>query len=1056
MHRNRLLATVSVLSTFILTVPSIAQDTAPPAAETLADSPQPKDESQKDDPLRFTGRFTPDTLIDVLQNSETGKLPLPLQPEAQKQAAIGALKRIDMSAVVGQMQDYLTGDFPGRFVPDRDIIVAPVPEAKQVTIDLSDVGLDPYQGPQTQVLGFVVQNVTEGEFLTVAFRVIEKARQLLETNMGAVDRTADDHYKRKAMVAVEQIRAQQQALIADAKQREEIRKEVGQALGVYNPETGEFDGQPSWLKESRRFSYIINEQDGTFIDRLQPMVQKINHKMQVAGFVPPGPLDKPGIHFDSDLGDVEIVLPKPMMERFLEETDTLEQRMAEKLIISIEAVRLTDRDIVDGAVAARLNAQVRGVHDVQRFNTDGVIRQLGINSLLAVANQQLQVQTLQQVAAGSFPAGVAPITIDPPTLPPIRTTREATTVGSNFSVGADDIFFDGRQQTYGFSYVTPDGIEHTLGLDIVDSLREFWNRIERNLIVHKIKKVPTLTKFRVPVGPDTQTYEGLAALISQEDQQLIVATGTGAISQIDATAGTWLVINDFQIAPIPGSSTAMTDEELREITDRLLLTMWLRDPLTPVPYKIELLETTTRSELHTLLRQRFSEVEQLPVRDQRDARTYGQIFSERHEVTMDDARTEKKEKNSVISLTFYSSQGNIIQTPGSTQLGSANDLTSFTTELRPNDVTPISSFLTKSLESARGTSPLTGSRKGESNSEEKVMTHLLIRARFPTIEREKRDRDEGRFLGYFELPIGREPLSNVEVPFLSSSEHPLERLATFRVGALFNALREDKVRYRFDLLNPNILEGKVRPEVYESAMTRLMLNHKIIGDTPSNDATLGPRFSKRFITEVRSLLEYDPVFFDAPNAALRNMSQWNDPDRIVVALNNSAGKFALQRLIKIIDELGETLVPTDYAENYIAKSPFRFLAGHEVLPLTDDELRNVRRDAAIHFLRFREVYGDAFMEAISNIVGTGTYRSDSIKVYLDMPLHSYRDLVVFTRGGKAIAHDREYEEAHKNFLLLKSGGIKGGLFEPSYQTLEHMNEVDRSFVVRGKEILETK
>ena len=77
----------------------------------------------------------------------------------------------------------------------------------------------------------------------------------------------------------------------------------------------------------------------------------------------------------------------------------------------------------------------------------------------------------------------------------------------------------------GFSYIGPDGIRHTLTSEVVDSLREFWDRIERNLIVHKIKKTDSLTDYTVPVGPNTNTYKGIAALISQENQQQVVAHG---------------------------------------------------------------------------------------------------------------------------------------------------------------------------------------------------------------------------------------------------------------------------------------------------------------------------------------------------------------------------------------------------------------------------------------------------------------------------------------------------------------------------------------------------
>ena len=129
--------------------------------------------------------------------------------------------------------------------------------------------------------------------------------------------------------------------------------------------------------------------------------------MNLAGFAPPSSLDQPGIYYDEEIGDVDIVLPAPMLGDFLNNADAYERRMAEDAIISIEAVRLTDRDIVAGAVAARLDAKIQGVHNKDRFSNRSIYRELGLNSLLAVANQNLQIRTLTAVAAGGIP--------DPPT-----------------------------------------------------------------------------------------------------------------------------------------------------------------------------------------------------------------------------------------------------------------------------------------------------------------------------------------------------------------------------------------------------------------------------------------------------------------------------------------------------------------------------------------------------------------------------------------------------------------------------------------------------------------
>ena len=272
----------------------------------------------------------------------------------------------------------------------------------------------------------------------------------------------------------------------------------------------------------------------------------------MADIAPPSLIDKPGIHFDDDLKDVEILLPRQDLERFLEEADAIERRMAEDAMITIEVVRLTDRDIVNGAVASQLDVSSTAVHDIERFDQKSVLKQATINTMMAIANRQLQIVNLEEIAAGNLPEGTSPLTLPAIEMPPVLTERRATTVGGEFSIGADDVFFDGREQSYGFSYIGPDGLSHTLSMRVVDNLRKLWDRIERNLIVHKIKKTPNKESFSVPVGPKTKTFEGIAALISQENQQLVVATGTGAISELSATAGTWLVIKDFEITPHTG------------------------------------------------------------------------------------------------------------------------------------------------------------------------------------------------------------------------------------------------------------------------------------------------------------------------------------------------------------------------------------------------------------------------------------------------------------------------------------------------------------------------
>ncbi|MBK8269975.1 MAG: hypothetical protein IPK83_17425 [Planctomycetes bacterium] len=451
--------------------------------------------------------------------------------------------------------------FGDRFNPDIDLLIRRVAESRQLPINAADLFAKPYAGPQHEIIGFLVHDITEAEYASTALRAIQRARQLIDSGEPGMDRTDAEYWKWLAERELSDIREARKSGELATVEKQEIRDRVGEMLGLkdgQDPSTA-----PNWLKESRRFSYIIRE--GQFIDRLQPLVKRINHEMELAGYAAPTPLDRPGIYFDPEIGDVDIVLPRDMLIEFLAQADEFERRMAEDAIISIEAVRLTDREIVEGAIASRVSAQMQGVHDVKRFKRSSVFRELGLNSLLAVANQQLTAQTLSGVAGGTLPAGTPAITIAPPTLPPIRVGSESTTVGTTFSVGADDVFFDGREQVTGFSYIGPDGIAHTLTTEVVDSMRELWERIERNLIVHKIKKTGALTEFSVPVVPNTRTYKGIAALISQENQQLIVATGTGAISEIQATAGTWLVVEDFSHRADSRSSTTMTREEKDEM-----------------------------------------------------------------------------------------------------------------------------------------------------------------------------------------------------------------------------------------------------------------------------------------------------------------------------------------------------------------------------------------------------------------------------------------------------------------------------------------------------------
>lgn len=1024
-------------------------DAAPPESQPASAPAAPPRTGEES--MRFTARFTPDTLLPLL-DEKSDLLPWPMRLPGQREAGMDALRRINMGALIEELGPYLKQSFPDGFTPEHDLITTPVPEDRQVQIPAPELDPPFHRGPEQVVIGFLLHEVTENDFVTVAIRVIQRAQQLLDSGHPILDRTRPDHLRLLAEQETAALVSAGSAAEAAAVKKAEVRETVAAALGLTRKKASDDDVTPQWAKETRRYSYIIRE--GQFIDRLQPLVDEINKNMELAGFPGPGPLDRPGVHFDKDLKDVEITLPRPMFHRFIAEADALERRMADERIISIEAVRLTDRDILNGALAARINANIQGVHDVERYNLTGVTRQLGLNSLLAVANQQLQVQTLRAIDAGDLPGDISPVQITAPNLPPVRLDRDATVIGSEFSLGADDIFFNGQEQSYGFSYIGTDGLVHTLSIDAVDSLRKFWDRIERNLIVHKIKHTESPVSFSVPVGPDTKTFNGIAALVSQENQQLVVATGTGAISEISATAGTWLIIQDFSVQPLPGASTTLTEEEADLLRTRVLLTIFLRDPMTPIEFKEAVLDLRELDDLYAMLNDRLKVCGDQRIHAGRRAKTYGQIFDQRIAESREDAALEKREHNSVINLNFYSSQGNIIQTPGTTQLGDANDLTSFTTELRPNMVTPISSFFTKSGSGATGTSVLLGISKGESSTEEKSMTHLVIRARFPTIERERKDLEEGRHLGYFKLPIGREPQSTTDLPFLSSSEHPLERLARLRVGLMFDALQEDKIRKPLSLINPNMLQGTVSENAWETATTRLLINRKLISDSPNSEPSLGSTYREKFILEVRSLLEYDEDFYASPNFALRHMDQWNDPDRLILALENAPQKFAYQRLIRMIDELGRELVPDEYAETYLAVSATDFWGRHTLRPLGPDELQVIRRDAANHYLRYQEAYGDAFHEAISQMLDLGTYQARSNSELLKGPFRGYHDLVMFDRGSPGMIDQEVVDAALSDFQVLKLGGRSDGLFGPSLKTVEDLPASFREFVVRGRDVLQ--
>ena len=138
---------------------------------------------------------------------------------------------------------------------------------------------------------------------------------------------------------------------------------------------------------------------------------------------------------------------------------------------------------------------------------------------------------------------------------------------------------------------------------------------------------------------------------------------------------------------------------------------------------------------------------------------------------------------------------------------------------------------------------------------------------------------------------------------------------------LFPSLDETRIRKTKSIFNPQRIVGDLPKHVWETCMTRMLMNQRIATNSPTANQAIASVYRQRFITEVRSLLEYDEDLYEAPNIALRNMASWNDAHRIVLALRNSAEQFALQRLVKMIDELGEILVPQIFIDTYLATAP---------------------------------------------------------------------------------------------------------------------------------------
>jgi hypothetical protein len=104
-------------------------------------------------------------------------------------------------------------------------------------------------------------------------------------------------------------------------------------------------------------------------------------------------------------------------------------------------------------------------------------------------------------------------------------------------------------------------------------------------------------------------------------------------------------------------------------------------------------------------------------------------------------------------------------------------------------------------------------------------------------------------------------------------------------------------------------------------------------------------------------------------------------------------------------------------------------------------------------MRIEEIFGDAFLEAVSVLLGLGTYRSLDYEQVIAGPFHGYENLVLFDEQSAQVGRNEACRQAHEHFLLLRGGGYRGGLFKPSLEYIEHLDAADRDYLIRGTEIL---
>src|SRR5690606_14569972 len=127
----------------------------------------------------------------------------------------------------------------------------PLPPEQQVTLEVPELDNLQYRGPGHRVIGFMVRDVTSAEYVETAGYLAQVARRLLDSGQALFDRTAPDHLHARADAEIAALKAAHQQAETARREREEIRKRVGQALGAYDPETDRFTSEPQWTKESR-------------------------------------------------------------------------------------------------------------------------------------------------------------------------------------------------------------------------------------------------------------------------------------------------------------------------------------------------------------------------------------------------------------------------------------------------------------------------------------------------------------------------------------------------------------------------------------------------------------------------------------------------------------------------------------------------------------------------------------------------------------------------------------------------------------------------------------